>query len=306
MAKRGDRTRPEKSVELFLRATSPAEKMKARDGIIIENQGYIRACVAQIANPVPHILSLDDLIQHGIVGLVSALDRYDPSNEVSFRSWAYLRIRGAAQDAIRRVSPKSRTRNVTPVPLEEVTEKVQWVDPAFDAIESALPPASSLALRNAITTLPLRQAVIILLLYNGVSIAGLAAIYDMSTSRVIQERKAALAHLREDLQKDVAPDAMQEPIKPSEELWREKPEWCDFCGWKTDVLTLTGEEEYQRQRGVDPQWLCDLCRATPAGNYALHPSVNQSMNPYTLKTIITIGHVILAEVRNRPPSQGAA
>ena len=205
VAKRLDRTKPEESVQLYLSATTPAAKTEARDAILIENLGYIRACVAQISNPVPQILSLDDLIQHGIVGLVSALDRYDPSNDVSFRSWAYLRIRGAAQDAIRRVSPQSRTRNVTPVPLEDAVEKALWEDPAFDAIESSMPPAASLALRNAVSTLPLRQAVIVLLLYNGVSIAGLAAIYNMSTSRVIQERKAALIYLRECLQEDISP-----------------------------------------------------------------------------------------------------
>ncbi|KKK59161.1 hypothetical protein LCGC14_3037150 [marine sediment metagenome] len=73
-----------------------------------------------------------------------------------------------------------------------------------------------------------------------------------------------------------------------DELWREKPEWCDFCGWETKELKLTGEQ------GVasGPQWLCDLCRDTLAGNVALHPTAYNT-DVTVLKTVIRIGHMLL-------------
>jgi RNA polymerase sigma factor for flagellar operon FliA len=40
-------------------------------------------------------LQLDDLIQHGMLGLLEAIDRFEPSRGVRFESFAFLRIEGA-------------------------------------------------------------------------------------------------------------------------------------------------------------------------------------------------------------------
>jgi RNA polymerase sigma factor for flagellar operon FliA len=40
-------------------------------------------------------LQLSDLIQHGLVGLLEAIDRYEPERDVRFESFAFLRIEGA-------------------------------------------------------------------------------------------------------------------------------------------------------------------------------------------------------------------
>ena len=75
----------------------------------------------------------------------------------------------------------------------------------------------------------------------------------------------------------------------------EKPEWCDFCEWATEVLTLTGADESgsYRQQGTDPLWLCDLCRSTHAGNAALYPSQHERDEIIVLKTMIYLTHTIL-------------
>jgi RNA polymerase sigma factor for flagellar operon FliA len=46
-------------------------------------------------------LSYDDLISQAIVGLIEAIDRYDPSRGVKFNTFAYYRIRGAVMDMLR-------------------------------------------------------------------------------------------------------------------------------------------------------------------------------------------------------------
>jgi RNA polymerase sigma factor for flagellar operon FliA len=46
-------------------------------------------------------LSYEDLISQAIVGLIEAIDRYDPSRGVKFNTYAYYRIRGAVMDMLR-------------------------------------------------------------------------------------------------------------------------------------------------------------------------------------------------------------
>ncbi|HEY3418757.1 MAG TPA: FliA/WhiG family RNA polymerase sigma factor [Armatimonadota bacterium] len=46
-------------------------------------------------------ISYDDLIGQAIVGLIEAIDRFDPSRGVKFNTFAYYRIRGAVMDMLR-------------------------------------------------------------------------------------------------------------------------------------------------------------------------------------------------------------
>ena len=52
----------------------------------------------------------DDLFNIGVIGLMDALKKYDPSKKVTFESYAYIRIRGAIIDEVRKNSKVSRTR----------------------------------------------------------------------------------------------------------------------------------------------------------------------------------------------------
>ena len=46
-------------------------------------------------------ISYDDLLSQAIVGLIEAIDRFDPSRGVKFNTFAYYRIRGAVMDLLR-------------------------------------------------------------------------------------------------------------------------------------------------------------------------------------------------------------
>ncbi len=49
------------------------------------------------------VLSKEDLISAGILGLIEAYHRYDPSKKVAFRTYAEYRIKGAILDEIRKI-----------------------------------------------------------------------------------------------------------------------------------------------------------------------------------------------------------
>lgn len=63
------------------------------------------AWVATIANSIQRAYAVpvptQDLIQYGMIGLLEASRRYDPSFGVSFRTFSYTRIHGAIYDALR-------------------------------------------------------------------------------------------------------------------------------------------------------------------------------------------------------------
>lgn len=52
----------------------------------------------------------DDLVSMGFVGLMDALEKFDPEREVPFENYAYIRIRGSIIDEVRKNAPVPRSR----------------------------------------------------------------------------------------------------------------------------------------------------------------------------------------------------
>ena len=61
----------------------------------------MRLIARRIHDRLPESVSLDDLISTGIVGLISAIDRFDPSHNVKLKTYAEYKIRGAILDSLR-------------------------------------------------------------------------------------------------------------------------------------------------------------------------------------------------------------
>ena len=62
---------------------------------------YVKVCACRLtiyANPSQ---DTDDLVNAGIIGLMDAVERYDPTKGASFKSYSSIRIRGAIMDEIR-------------------------------------------------------------------------------------------------------------------------------------------------------------------------------------------------------------
>ena len=68
--------------------------------------------VGKVAHAAPTSCDREDLIQCGIFGLIDAIERYDPTKDVKFETYAILRIRGAVIDEMRSRDwvPRSKRR----------------------------------------------------------------------------------------------------------------------------------------------------------------------------------------------------
>lgn len=86
-----------------------------REAIVLASVPLIRSIIGRLHTPNHPCLAYEDLQGVGLLGLIEALDRYDPSRGVRFASFAYNRVRGAVIDFIRLVDmlPRYRRRDVS-------------------------------------------------------------------------------------------------------------------------------------------------------------------------------------------------
>lgn len=75
---------------------------KERDKLIMKYAPLVKNIVERIAAKVPpHVADRQDLMHVGIIGLISALEKFDKSRNVQFETYARFRIRGAVLDELR-------------------------------------------------------------------------------------------------------------------------------------------------------------------------------------------------------------
>lgn len=72
-----------------------------RDQLILEHLPQVRLIARRIHERLPDCVSLEDLVSTGIVGLISAIDRFDPVHNVKLKTYAEYKIRGAILDSLR-------------------------------------------------------------------------------------------------------------------------------------------------------------------------------------------------------------
>jgi RNA polymerase sigma factor for flagellar operon FliA len=74
---------------------------KLREQLIQDYASLVRFVAQRIASRLPSNVDLEDLISSGVIGLMDAIDKYDPTRENKFKTYAEFRIRGAILDELR-------------------------------------------------------------------------------------------------------------------------------------------------------------------------------------------------------------
>src|SRR5271156_1078451 len=83
-----------------------------RQRLLLENLPEVRYIARRIHDRLPSHVPFDDLVHAGILGLIDAVDKFDPSRNVQLKSYARFRIRGAILDSLRHLdwSPRALRR----------------------------------------------------------------------------------------------------------------------------------------------------------------------------------------------------
>ena len=76
-------------------------RSELRDELVAEYAPLVRFTVSRLGIPQTSLLEAEDLYSYGMIGLINAIDRFDPSRGVRFEAFATARIRGAVIDELR-------------------------------------------------------------------------------------------------------------------------------------------------------------------------------------------------------------
>ena len=94
--------------EEFVKEYILTRNQKVKDQAIQAYMALVKYIVGRINIPENGLLKREDCYQYGIVGLLSALEKFDPEFGVSFKTFAYKRIYGEVIDAIRNTGTLNR------------------------------------------------------------------------------------------------------------------------------------------------------------------------------------------------------
>ena len=89
---------PSRAVKRYQASTRAADE---REQLILEHLPQVRLIARRIHERLPDSVSLDDLISTGTIGLIAAIDRFDPTHNVKLKTYAEYKIRGAILDSLR-------------------------------------------------------------------------------------------------------------------------------------------------------------------------------------------------------------
>lgn len=110
------------------RLRSPFFTEKEREEMITRYAYLVKFLAGRVAVRVPHNVVFDELVSAGALGLIDAVDKYDPQKNVGFKTYAQHRIRGAILDELRSMDWYSRS----------MRKKIQNIEKAVHRLESEL------------------------------------------------------------------------------------------------------------------------------------------------------------------------
>lgn len=75
--------------------------LKAREEIILKYAYLSKYVVDRMCIRASALLSHDDLVGYAVIGLIDAVEKFDPYREIKFQTYAITRIRGSVLDALK-------------------------------------------------------------------------------------------------------------------------------------------------------------------------------------------------------------
>ncbi len=74
---------------------------RGRERLIVHYLGLVKYVAGRLAAGLPDSVDIDDLVGAGMIGLMKAVEAFDPGKEVKFETYSIPRIRGAMLDELR-------------------------------------------------------------------------------------------------------------------------------------------------------------------------------------------------------------
>jgi RNA polymerase sigma factor for flagellar operon FliA len=217
--------------------------LAARNELLLRYSPLVKYVAGRVRAGLPRTSEHHDVVSEGMIGLIDALEKFEPERGLAFPTYAVPRIRGAIFDSVRAAdwvprSVRTRAKEVEEArallreqldreprldELAEATglstteirlateqrsvmgyaspEDLEGLDTADAALEEALDDDGARELlMPAVHALPERDKIVLALYYfEGLTLAEIGRVLDVTESRVSQLRSKATKALREAL-----------------------------------------------------------------------------------------------------------
>jgi RNA polymerase sigma factor for flagellar operon FliA len=206
----------------------------ARNDLVVYYQPLVRSIARNVANGLPRHIEFEDLLAMGFVGLIEAVERFNPDYGHCFATFATWRVRGAMLDGMRSLDGASRAQRRQARELSQIAETLSQMQKRTVNMDEAaqffgtvgcVPPAmQTVSWEELATELPImfareerieielllgdkklltasERSTLYLSYFADYSLAEIGALLGVTESRVCQVRKSALAKLRTALER---------------------------------------------------------------------------------------------------------
>jgi RNA polymerase sigma factor for flagellar operon FliA len=120
--------KPDSSVDLLWSRYKDTGDPDARDRLVLQYSPLVKYVAGRVRSGLPSSVDQSDLVSDGVIGLMDAIDKFDPGRGLQFQTYAVSRIRGAIVDGLRASDWVPRS----------VREKIRDIDAAQRRLEIRL------------------------------------------------------------------------------------------------------------------------------------------------------------------------
>jgi RNA polymerase sigma factor FliA len=99
------------------REYAKSKDQAARDRLILTYAPLVKYVAGRLGSGLPAHVDENDLVSYGLLGLIGAIERFDPNRDIKFETYAIARIKGSIIDELRAMdwvprSVRSRARDI--------------------------------------------------------------------------------------------------------------------------------------------------------------------------------------------------
>jgi RNA polymerase sigma factor for flagellar operon FliA len=95
------------------------------EAVVVEYSPMVKYVANRIALRLPPHIEVEDLISVGVMGLIDAIEKYDPARGAKFKTYAEFRVRGAILDELRSMDWVPRSIRQKASQVDAVMQKLQ-------------------------------------------------------------------------------------------------------------------------------------------------------------------------------------
>src|SRR5262245_6260971 len=96
-----------------------------REALILASIALVKHVAHRVATRLPATVEIHDLVNAGVVGLLDAVEKFDPERGIKFNTYAEVRIRGAILDSLRNLDWAPRSLRKKSRELERVYSQLE-------------------------------------------------------------------------------------------------------------------------------------------------------------------------------------